>query len=174
MIRRPPRSTQGSTLFPYTTLFRSNGKVPQEAHDRLAAMLDPALPKDLPARIQHTSPMERSPPIEPDVDRKPILVRMPVFHTSSLLRTRPPVANVTPVLALCGADSPLDFQLRATQAGRGSVSGGRVILRQGSSGTPAGRPSCLPALAHSVATLKGTGVRVSCRLLPPRLPDDLL
>ena len=23
MIRRPPRSTQGSTLFPYTTLFRS-------------------------------------------------------------------------------------------------------------------------------------------------------
>src|SRR5216117_3594666 len=24
MIRRPPRSTQGRTLFPYTTLFRSN------------------------------------------------------------------------------------------------------------------------------------------------------
>src|SRR5216117_3587757 len=30
MIRRPPRSTQGRTLFPYTTLFRS-----------LAARLDP-------------------------------------------------------------------------------------------------------------------------------------
>jgi hypothetical protein len=24
MIRRPPRSTQPTTLFPYTTLFRSN------------------------------------------------------------------------------------------------------------------------------------------------------
>src|SRR3546814_18972365 len=27
MIRRPPRSTRTDTLFPYTTLFRSNGKV---------------------------------------------------------------------------------------------------------------------------------------------------
>src|SRR5216117_4271846 len=26
MIRRPPRSTQGRTLFPYTTLFRSRSK----------------------------------------------------------------------------------------------------------------------------------------------------
>src|SRR3546814_5539427 len=26
MIRRPPRSTRTDTLFPYTTLFRSNGK----------------------------------------------------------------------------------------------------------------------------------------------------
>src|SRR5881227_4339518 len=28
MIRRPPRSTQQSTLFPYTTLFRSPGAGP--------------------------------------------------------------------------------------------------------------------------------------------------
>src|SRR3546814_13944324 len=27
MIRRPPRSTRTDTLFPYTTLFRSKGKV---------------------------------------------------------------------------------------------------------------------------------------------------
>jgi argininosuccinate synthase len=27
MIRRPPRSTQPTTLFPYTTLFRSSEKV---------------------------------------------------------------------------------------------------------------------------------------------------
>src|SRR3546814_17574453 len=27
MIRRPPRSTRTDTLFPYTTLFRSNGEV---------------------------------------------------------------------------------------------------------------------------------------------------
>src|SRR5216117_4400046 len=26
MIRRPPRSTQGRTLFPYTTLFRSHAR----------------------------------------------------------------------------------------------------------------------------------------------------
>src|SRR5216117_4262043 len=27
MLRRPPRSTQGRTLFPYTTLFRSSYKI---------------------------------------------------------------------------------------------------------------------------------------------------
>src|SRR3546814_12093603 len=31
MIRRPPRSTRTDTLFPYTTLFRSEG-VPRLAH----------------------------------------------------------------------------------------------------------------------------------------------
>src|SRR3546814_3589911 len=30
MIRRPPRSTRTDTLFPYTTLFRSNGRARQE------------------------------------------------------------------------------------------------------------------------------------------------
>src|SRR3546814_17054835 len=29
MIRRPPRSTRTDTLFPYTTLFRSNPKAPK-------------------------------------------------------------------------------------------------------------------------------------------------
>src|SRR3546814_20039305 len=29
MIRRPPRSTRTDTLFPYTTLFRSNAFVPE-------------------------------------------------------------------------------------------------------------------------------------------------
>src|SRR3546814_4995194 len=46
MIRRPPRSTRTDTLFPYTTLFRSEGNLPQlrrqadveqeDAVDRLA------------------------------------------------------------------------------------------------------------------------------------------
>jgi hypothetical protein len=31
MIRRPPRSTQPTTLFPYTTLFRSQAKLPADA-----------------------------------------------------------------------------------------------------------------------------------------------
>src|SRR3546814_4796120 len=36
MIRRPPRSTRTYTLFPYTTLFRSNGK--RRAGKRLLAV----------------------------------------------------------------------------------------------------------------------------------------
>src|SRR3546814_3700610 len=35
MIRRPPRSTLTDTLFPYTTLFRSQGRVP--ANRKIAA-----------------------------------------------------------------------------------------------------------------------------------------
>src|SRR3546814_5393214 len=35
MIRRPPRSTRTDTLFPYTTLFRSNGAKVREAMDRV-------------------------------------------------------------------------------------------------------------------------------------------
>src|SRR3546814_11507033 len=31
MIRRPPRSTRTDTLFPYTTLFRSDGAAPHHA-----------------------------------------------------------------------------------------------------------------------------------------------
>src|SRR3546814_9105472 len=35
MIRRPPRSTRTDTLFPYTTLFRSNGSIePQQRPGR--------------------------------------------------------------------------------------------------------------------------------------------
>src|SRR3712207_7018219 len=40
MIRRPPRST----LFPYTTLFRSERLAPAPQHLGLAADLDPAHP----------------------------------------------------------------------------------------------------------------------------------
>src|SRR3546814_12528495 len=42
MIRRPPRSTRTDTLFPYTTLFRS------EFLDRQAAMHTQILNEDLP------------------------------------------------------------------------------------------------------------------------------
>src|SRR3546814_21109273 len=38
MIRRPPRSTRTDTLFPYTTLFRSNGDQ-VESHVELAARI---------------------------------------------------------------------------------------------------------------------------------------
>src|SRR3546814_16810764 len=35
MIRRPPRSTRTDTLFPYTTLFRSDGFAAANPEDRL-------------------------------------------------------------------------------------------------------------------------------------------
>src|SRR3546814_17224448 len=43
MIRRPPRSTRTDTLFPYTTLFRSEGELPERVDtasipQRMAAM----------------------------------------------------------------------------------------------------------------------------------------
>src|SRR5216117_4431902 len=40
MIRRPPRSTQGRTLFPYTTLFRSPPSYPPWLSDRSGAKAD--------------------------------------------------------------------------------------------------------------------------------------
>src|SRR3546814_14729442 len=40
MIRRPPRSTRTDTLFPYTTLFRSNGGVLIDGTSR-SAMAEP-------------------------------------------------------------------------------------------------------------------------------------
>jgi hypothetical protein len=46
MIRRPPRSTQPTTLFPYTTLFRSRG----DGVDVNAAF-DPVLRLELPPAV---------------------------------------------------------------------------------------------------------------------------
>src|SRR3546814_19797671 len=40
MIRRPPRSTRTDTLFPYTTLFRSPGPVPDQILMRTGEHLD--------------------------------------------------------------------------------------------------------------------------------------
>src|SRR3546814_3368855 len=38
MIRRPPRSTRTDTLFPYTTLFRSNMAISGPAHKLMRAL----------------------------------------------------------------------------------------------------------------------------------------
>src|SRR3546814_11083365 len=40
MIRRPPRSTRTDTLFPYTTLFRSEAKMLAESGKRTALFID--------------------------------------------------------------------------------------------------------------------------------------
>jgi hypothetical protein len=66
MIRRPPRSTQPTTLFPYTTLFRSN--VDDQlavAGTLLAALveaLESALPPAEPAATPSGAGMERLKP----------------------------------------------------------------------------------------------------------------
>src|SRR2546429_9932877 len=59
MIRRPPRST----LFPYTTLFRSNMLQPYDVlkHDLVL------LSKDAAARLNHSLDPEKKPVVVPDV-----------------------------------------------------------------------------------------------------------
>src|SRR3546814_18185875 len=49
MIRRPPRSTRADTLFPYTTLFRSELGGIHEAHVETARQMPPHLQQN--ARI---------------------------------------------------------------------------------------------------------------------------
>src|SRR3546814_20421560 len=45
MIRRPPRSTRTDTLFPYTTLFRSNSRMVALLHEaRYSPVLDKVVP----------------------------------------------------------------------------------------------------------------------------------
>src|SRR3546814_19796325 len=45
MIRRPPRSTRTDTLFPYTTLFRSNAQEPSLSGDSPAPAAPPPRPR---------------------------------------------------------------------------------------------------------------------------------
>src|SRR3546814_19362939 len=62
MIRRPPRSTRTDTLFPYTTLFRSSGRL----YVRPIARVPPGACVDLPCRCrqpesrseEHTSELQ--------------------------------------------------------------------------------------------------------------------
>src|ERR1700692_1782333 len=72
------------------------------------------------------------------------------------------VANVSPVLALIrsadGANSPLDFRLRASQPGRCSVLGAGSIPRWGFTWHSRRAAELSIFLAHIVAAGKGTGV----------------
>src|SRR3546814_2754783 len=57
MIRRPPRSTRTDTLFPYTTLFRSNVRDPRAARGQGARRLSRAHPRtDLGRPRRRTDP----------------------------------------------------------------------------------------------------------------------
>src|SRR3546814_18492378 len=67
MIRRPPRSTRTDTLFPYTTLFRSQRARDARRRDRPAARRKPrrrAAPRRAGRRLAGPGPDRRT--IDPD------------------------------------------------------------------------------------------------------------
>src|SRR3546814_3471204 len=66
MIRRPPRSTRTDTLFPYTTLFRSNRRIPggnigTDSEDEAVLVSDTGLPDDFLVLGSRATPCAPSP-----------------------------------------------------------------------------------------------------------------
>src|SRR3546814_3863430 len=53
MIRRPPRSTRTDTLFPYTTLFRSEKAIPEDTQHVVIDAPAGAMAADLGAFLDH-------------------------------------------------------------------------------------------------------------------------
>src|SRR3546814_9236924 len=66
MIRRPPRSTRTDTLFPYTTLFRSERRrLPLEAAARRLGVVPLVVPHAVDQQSHVSNPMSAS-PVRPD------------------------------------------------------------------------------------------------------------
>src|SRR3546814_6499033 len=62
MKRRPPRSTRTDTLFPYTTLFRSQrAVVARQVHPDRRPLAHRAVDRKLPARLPHEAVDHRQP-----------------------------------------------------------------------------------------------------------------
>src|SRR3546814_6106206 len=70
MIRRPPRSTRTDTLFPYTTLFRSQGQALRAAE--LAGDDPPAVRRFAGPGDRHRDPGARDPDPAPAPERDPV------------------------------------------------------------------------------------------------------
>src|SRR3546814_7662151 len=88
MIRRPPRSTRTDTLFPYTTLFRSE-RCPRAGADRRRHQVGPVpLPRLAPRGHGGPHPSERLPALRHDGEggRLPARPAVPRSeeHTSEL------------------------------------------------------------------------------------------
>src|SRR3546814_14268122 len=64
LIRRPPRSTRTDTLFPYTTLFRSDGQHARHRHRRQRPLIAPTLLWEGPHRARQHRTFAR-PQIQP-------------------------------------------------------------------------------------------------------------
>src|SRR5262249_2911196 len=92
----------------------------QKIDDPFAAVLDPSLCQYLPPHIKDAGLVLLGGPIHSHVEAEF------TFQSKALLSDvvrSAAVANVSPVLALDGANSPRDFRLRATRTRRYSVSG---------------------------------------------------
>src|SRR3546814_4401379 len=85
MIRRPPRSTRTDTLFPYTTLFRSQPRVPGPAATvGKSSRLKPLLQEPAQARSGRVNTEPPRPPRRPDTRARPPPARRSEEHTSEL------------------------------------------------------------------------------------------
>src|SRR3546814_18177731 len=87
MIRRPPRSTRTDTLFPYTTLFRSEGLVRPGDPDRARLLLRSGT-RRLAARADHDGEDARRP-------ERPRRIRL---RTGRAARTQEPPRTAQPQL----------------------------------------------------------------------------
>src|SRR3546814_6403192 len=66
MIRRPPRSTRTDTLFPYTTLFRSDGAIVNHDEERIVERQGRMAEQ---GRCEHVAPLHRQLIVEPGAER---------------------------------------------------------------------------------------------------------
>src|SRR3546814_18521901 len=98
MIRRPPRSTRTDTLFPYTTLFRSDGLVRQD-HERVISKQR--------HRQEECRAVQRSGPRLPQRRRE-----VEELAGMVILVRRPQQAN-----AMAGAVVPVEAEILQKQAG---------------------------------------------------------
>src|SRR5213595_2893609 len=120
MIRRPPRSTQLRTLFPYTTLFRSIGPAGAGADQRC----DPGRHQTLERSEEHTSELQ-SPSVtsyavfclkkKKTLSERACASPAATQHNAGLVRERllqgpAPEARLLPLLPVffCSARDPLD------------------------------------------------------------------
>src|SRR3546814_3576743 len=83
MIRRPPRSTRTATLFPYTTLFRSE-RNPQSSRRGLRARGEPARQEPQPSPARPTRWLRASGRARPVLPSRPALQARSEEHTSEL------------------------------------------------------------------------------------------
>src|SRR3546814_11352124 len=90
MIRRPPRSTRTDTLFPYTTLFRSEWQDAAEARQ--------ADPQEGEEQLAGTGQRDARPPAAAGAACARILVLAGPGLAGTALRHRMPTRIVTPIL----------------------------------------------------------------------------
>src|SRR3546814_5609971 len=109
MIRRPPRSTRTDTLFPYTTLFRSDwraGPLVPGAKPSTADTVEVTSPADRRQVVGHWQPadaaviaqaMDNAVAAQPAWDATPVASRAAILeHAADLLEQRTPA-----FMALC-------------------------------------------------------------------------